>query len=241
MSLNHKTFHQVVLMQAKWKIKAYSHALVPLLILQIFMGFINYGGGSGMSTIGNGTFSVKIHFYSLDVFLMATCLWAFITAFLIQTKGYRQFDLSTVTTRATGSISNTIVLIVYSFIGAIIVFMSLYILVALIHLFKGISMVPDVSLFNFMHFFIAFLVLLLAASSGYFLSSLFNLSKIIGGVFILVLVYFFFRVLDEQLLTILKFYFEAGYSLFMVKAILTAGILFSLPVIFLNRREVVRR
>ena len=240
MSLTHKTLSQTVLIQAKWKVKAYSQALIPLLILQILMGFFNYGGGNGMSTMGNGTFSVKIHFYSLDIFLMATCLWAFITAFLIQTRGYRQTDLSTVTTRATGSIANALVLIFYSFIATIIIFMSLYMLVAVIQLNKGINMIPEVALFNLTQFLVTFFIILLASSSGYFVSSLFNLSKVIGSVFVLAFGYFFINVLDEQLLTVMKYYFEAGYTLFILKALISVALLFALPVAFLNRKEVVR-
>ncbi|MFC7688022.1 hypothetical protein [Ureibacillus sp. GCM10028918] len=241
MSLSHKTISQVVLMQTKWKIKTYSHCLIHLLILQILMCFFNYGSGSGMSKRGNETFTVQTNFYSLDVFLMAACLWAFIIAFLLQTKGIRQVDLSIVTNRATGSIANALVLIIYSFLATIVIYMSLYIIVAFIQLFKGIYMYPDVSLFNFMYFFISFFMILLAASSGYFMSSLFNLSMTIGGFFVLILGYFIFRVLDEQLLTLLYFYLEAGYLSFTVKALISAILLFVLPVVFLNWKEVVRR
>lgn len=240
MSLSHKTFSQVVLKQTKWKMKTYSHFLIHLLMLQILMCFFQYGNGSGMSLRGSETFSVRTHFYSLDVFLLAACFWAFITAFLIQTKGYRQVDLSIVTNRATGSIANTFVLIFYSFIATIVIYMSLYIVVAFIQLFKGIHMYPDVSLFNFMYFFISFFMILLAASSGYFVSSLFNFSTVISGFFVISFGYFIFRVLDEQLLTILNFYFEAGYLLFAVKALITVVLLFALPVVFLNWKEVVR-
>lgn len=239
MSLNHKTFPQVVRTQAKWKIRAYSQALVPLLILQIFMAFFNYRG-SGMSATIMNEMSVESHFYSLDVFLMTTCIWAFITAFLIQTKGYRQTDLSTITNRATGSVANSMVLIFYSLIATIVIYMSLYILVAAVQLIKGIYMFPEGELFNSLHFFVSYFMILLAASSGYFISSLFNLSKVIGGLFVLGFGYLFFSVLNEQLLTVMKFYFEAGYSLFLVKALITAAILFVLPVVFLNRKEVVR-
>jgi len=240
MSLTHRTFQQVVLKQAKWKIKAYSQTLVPLFILQIFMGFISYGNGNGMSILGNGTFSVEIHIYSLDAFIIATCLWSFITAFLIQTKGYLQFDFSLVTNRATGNISNTIVLISYSLIATVIVFMSLYILVALNLVFSGNSIVPDVNLFSIMSFVAAFLLILLSASGGYFLSSLFNLSKVLGSVVILLLGYFIFGILEEKLLTLMKFYIGGEFSLFFVKAILTTGLLFTLPIVFLNKKEVIR-
>ena len=240
MSLTHKTFPRVVLIQVKWKVMAYSQALITLLILQIVMYFFNYSG-SGMSTRGNGLISLQTHFYSLDVFVISTCLWSFITAYLIQTKGYQKTNLSVVTNRATGNIANALVLIFYSFIATIIVHMSLYILVAFIQLFKGVTMYPDVSLFSFTHFLVAFFTILLAASSGYFLSSLFNLSVVIGGVFVLFFGFFLLRILDEQLLTIMKFYFEAGYLLFTVKALITAALLFLLPVVFLNGKEVVRR
>lgn len=240
MSLTHKTFPQVVLTQVIWKVMAYSQALITLLILQIVMGFFNYSGGSGMTSIGNGTFSVRLHFYSLDIFLMATCFWAFVTAFIIQTKGYRQTDLSTVTTVATGSIANALVLTLYSFIATIIIYMSLYILVAIIQLNKEIDMVPNVGLFNLTQSLVTFSIILIASSSGYFMSSLFNLSKIIGSVFVVGIGYFLIQVLDEQLLTVIKFYFEAGYLLFAVKALISVFILFALPIIFLNSKEVVR-
>ncbi|MCM3390137.1 hypothetical protein LG296_00750 [Ureibacillus chungkukjangi] len=239
MSLTHKTFPQVVLTQVKWKVMAYSQALITLLILQIVMYYFNYSG-SGMSTRGNGLLSLQTHFYSLDGFVISTCLWSFVTAYLIQTKDYRKTNLSIVSNRVTGNIANALVLVFYSFIATIIVHMSLYILVAFIQLVKGITMFPDVSLFNFLHFLVSFCLILLAASSGYFLSSLFNLSKILGGLFVIFFGLFLFRVFDEQLLTIMRFYFEAGYLLFIVKALITASLFFTLPVVFLNRKEVVR-
>lgn len=239
MSLNHKTFPQVVMTQAKWKTKVYSQALVPLLILQIFMAIFT-SGGSGMSSIGMNQVSVESYSYSLDIFLVTTCLWAFITAFLIQTKGYRLTDLSTITNRATGSIANIIVLLVYSIIATIIVYMSLYILVAAVQLIKGIGTFPEVDMFSTIQALVVFFMILLAASSGYFMSSLFYFSKVIGCVLVIGFGYLLFRVLDEQLLTIIKFYFEAGYFLFFVKALITAILLFALPVIFLNGKEVVR-
>lgn len=239
MSLNHKTFPQVVRVQTKWKVKAYSQALVPLLILQIIMAILT-SSGSGTSSMTMNQVSIESYFYSLDVFLISTCIWAVITAFLIQTRGYRQTDLSAITNRATGNTANIISLIFFSFIAVIVNYMSLYILVASIQLIKGIDIFPNSELFNFMQFLVAFFIILLAASSGYFISSLFNLSKILGSLFVLVGGFLCIRVLDEQLLTIVKFYFEAGYFLFLVKALITAALLFALPVVFLNGKEEVR-
>lgn len=239
MSLNNSNFSKVVIKQAKWKWKTYSQALVSLVILQIIIAFLT-SGGSGMYGGGFNGFNIDIHLYSLDVFIIITCLWAFITALLTQTKAYQQVYFSMVTNRVTANLANIIVLVIYSIIATIITFMSLYIVVATSLLFSETELIRETFLFSPMQFAVALFMILLATASGYFIGAAFYLSKLFG-VAIIVLGIFVLLSLEEQMLTVLTFFFEAGYPLFIVNASGVSALLFAFAVIFTSRKEVVRR
>ncbi|PKC51779.1 hypothetical protein RhiirA1_483010, partial [Rhizophagus irregularis] len=152
------------------------------------------------------------------------CIWAFITALLLQRMEYFQDDFAVVTTRFVSNISNSIVLVFYSFIATIITIVSLYIFVVSIQLFTQVELIADGLLINPIQMLVAFSILLLAASSGFFVGALFSFSKILGIV-IIGLWIAFINSLEGQLATVLIFFFEAGNLLFIIKAIVLTIIL----------------
>lgn len=239
MSLNSYSFSQVLWKQVKWKLSAHSQALNTLIIIQIIIAFLGFNASS-MSGTGFNGIHLSIHFYSLDVMVFIACIWAFITALLLQRMDYFQDDFAVVTTRFVSTISNSIVLVFYSFIATIITIVSLYIFVVSIQLFTQVELIADGLLINPIQMLVAFSILLLAASSGFFVGALFSFSKILGIV-IIGLWIAFINSLEGQLATVLIFFFEAGNLLFIIKAIVLTIILMSLSTLLLSRKEVVRR
>ncbi|RKJ63901.1 hypothetical protein D7X33_25880 [Butyricicoccus sp. 1XD8-22] len=239
MSLNSYSFSQVLWKQVKWKLSAHSQALNTLIIIQIMIVFLGFNASS-MSGTGFNGIHLSIHFYSLDVMVFIACIWAFITALLLQRMDYFQDDFAVVTTRFVSNISNSIVLVFYSFIATIITIVSLYIFVVSIQLFTQVELIADGLLINPIQMLVAFSILLLAASSGFFVGALFSFSKILGIV-IIGLWIAFINSLEGQLATVLIFFFEEGYLLFIIKAIVLTIILMSLSTLLLSRKEVVRR
>lgn len=125
-SLTNMTFTTIIKKQVKWKAKLYISALSSLIILQIIFGALLFSSGSGSSGHGRGNLNVQFSIYSLDMFLIITALWAFITAVLFTTKAYRMDDLSIISSRTSSAIANILILILYSFIAVIIMLASYY-------------------------------------------------------------------------------------------------------------------
>lgn len=239
MSLNKVSFSQTVLKQVKWKVKAYCQTLITLIFIQIGLSILTSGGSI---TVGGGFNEVNldIHYYSLDLNVIFTSIWALVTAIVIQTKGYRQNDYSVISTHFTASIANIIVLFIYSFIATIISFMTLYILVAAVQLLGNITIMKESTLIEFSHFGVVFFIFLFASALGYLIGSLFNLSKGLG-ILIVVFVLLLIESFDTQWETVLTFFFSTGYLSFMLKTLMVSILLFALAIFSLSRKEVNRQ
>ncbi|MFL0505933.1 hypothetical protein ACH0B5_09305 [Ureibacillus sp. 179-F W5.1 NHS] len=240
MSLNEISFSQIVLNQVKWKMKAYSQSIIILILIQITVSILFSGGNITMGG-GFNEVNINIHYYTLDSYIILSCIWALVIAILMQTNGYRHDDYAVITTRYTASLANVIVLFVYSFIATIISFMTLYILIALIQVVGNIAVMKEYTLFEFVHFGLAFFIILLAASIGYLIGSIFKLSKGLG-ILMVVLAVIFTAILNVQPEALLvNFFFNTGYLSFMLKALFTCILLFVSSIFILSRKEVNRR
>nr|WP_106782243.1 hypothetical protein [Lysinibacillus timonensis] len=240
MSLNKMTFFQVVRKQVKWKCKAYSQSFITLIIIQVILSLLAFNG-SGMSGTGTNDLQLDITFYSLDTLVIISCICAFITALLLQSKDNIQDDYSIVSSRITSSFSNSIFIIIYSFIATITTFTSFYISVLMVQLISNTVLIREGVLINPIQFMVVFFILLLAASSGFFLGAAFYRAKMLGIGIIILSIVVINNVFEEQLLTLLTFFFEQGYLLFILKGIVVAMVLMSLSILLHSRKEVSRR
>lgn len=239
MSLNNSSFSQIVIKQTKWKFLSYSQALLALVVIQIVFSILLSSGSGAMFGGGYNNISVTNRIYSLDGVLMVGSMWAFITAILFQTKAFRLDDYSVVTNRYTASIANSIVLVIYSFIGAIISTLTLYLASVVQLVFSSAEFVSGNIIISPLKFTVLFVIILLGASAGYFLSSSFQLSKWLGLLVIAVCI-LVVSSLDEQLLTVFLFFFKSGYPLFIVKGSIISVILLVASILLLSRKEVDR-
>ncbi|MFJ7954606.1 hypothetical protein ACIQZG_24210 [Lysinibacillus sp. NPDC096418] len=137
------TLKTIVQKQVKWKAKLYLSALSTLVILQIIFGFLLFDSGSGSSWHGRGNLDVQFSTYSLDMYLMTSAFWAFISATLFTTKAFRIDDLSVISSRTSSAIANMIVIVLYSLIAVIIMIASLYLQLIAVLLWKNSPLILD--------------------------------------------------------------------------------------------------
>ena len=142
-SLTKMTLKTFVQKQVKWKAKIYLTALSTLIILQVIFGFLLFDSGSGSSGHGRGNLNVQFSIYSLDMFLMISSLWIFISATLFTSKAFRIDDLSVISSRTSSAIANMIVIIFYSLIAVIIMLASLYLQLIAVLLWKDSPLILD--------------------------------------------------------------------------------------------------
>lgn len=142
-SLTKVTLKTIVQKQVKWKAKLYLSALSTLVTLQILFGFLLFNSGSGSSGHGRANLEVQFSIYSLDIFLIISALWAFISAILFTSKAFRFDDLSVISSRTSSAVSNMIVIILYSLIAVIIMVSTLYLQLVAVLLWSDKPLILD--------------------------------------------------------------------------------------------------
>lgn len=142
-SLTNVTLKTVVQKQVKWKAKLYLSALGTLISLQVLFGLLFFDSGSGSSGHGRGNLHVQFSIYSMDLFLMLSAFWVFITATLFTTKAFRIDDLSVISSRTSSAIANMIVLILYSLIAVVIMVSTLYLQIIVVLMRKENPLLLD--------------------------------------------------------------------------------------------------
>jgi hypothetical protein len=112
MSLNKVTLGEVVKKQYLYKLKAYSGVYTSLMVIQAIAILFAF---SAMNSFGTSSeaFSLDIKYYSVDVVVGLTMLWAFISSITITMKAYRNCDFNLVTNRLSSDLSN------FTFMGTI--------------------------------------------------------------------------------------------------------------------------
>lgn len=246
MSLTTLSTGNLVKKQFQYKMKAYIGVFGSLMVIQILAILFSLGGGSGMSGGGTYALSVNIRYYSADMVIAFTMLWAFISAILVTTKAYREDDFTFVTNRITANLSNIAFLGIASIIGGITAILSGFLLKTLMYYILdygqiiGISTTPGIQEFM-VGLFATVMLVFLCSSLGYLVGTLVQLSKLF--IVVLPVVIFGFEITSSiyPLIPIGEFYFqEQSFIVFLVKILITIAILFSVTGILSNRMEVRR-
>jgi hypothetical protein len=243
MSLAKPNILQVVKKQYSFKLKSYNQVFFTLVIIQLLAILFSFGGIGGSST-SSDRINLNVHYYSADHVVVLTMLWGFITAIIITTKAYRNIDITFVTNRLSSNLSNVLFLLTASFIGSITAMLSPSLLKVIMYYTVGHHYV------DYSREWIVFpigvfstsLYIFLACALGYFSGILIQIHK----VFVLLLPALFFGMLfgeasgELKILTaVYEFLFsESSFLLFILKASLTAGLLFTFSFVFSTRMEV---
>lgn len=185
-----------ILEQVKWKCKAYSSAFSTVLIVHILLSLLG-GGGGGSKGYGRGFVQYQEQFYSLDSLFIFSIISCLIIGWIFASKQLSFDNYSIVTTGRTETISTFLVLCVLSLFTLISALSTLSISVFLemfimdkVFIFQS-NMMSGASIVTF------FLATLLAGTIGYFLHQLFDFSKGLLTLLVIVFVLFVRQFLPE--------------------------------------------
>jgi hypothetical protein len=245
MSLTEVKLVEIVKKQFMYKLKAYLSVFSSLLTIQIIGMLLSTNGSSTMGTSSNG-FSLNVSYYTGDIIIIFTMLWALISAIIITTKAYRNDDFVFVSNRLSSNLSNIVFLLFASIVGGITAMLSGILFKVIIYFILDDRNVEAtfISIQELIVGIIAsiFYVFLLA-SLGYFVGMLVQFSKwfkiILPTVF---LGYLFLGVNlngETTLLEIGKLFIEeSSLFVFFLKVMIAASLLFSVSIILSNKMEV---
>lgn len=247
MSLTSVNLWETVKKQYVYKLQANIDAFSSLIGIQLLALLFSIGG-VGSAGMGGPNININIKYYSADLVIGFTLIWAFIIAIIITTQPYRNYDFTFITNRLSSSLSNILFLLTASIVGSITAILSGNLLKIIAHLFLNDQIYNGAStgLPEFlMGMGVTILYVFLVSSIGYFIGTLAQVSKW----FIILIPVLFFGILflgasmqkEPFLISVFKFYvMESMLSLFMIKVVATIAVLFTAAISILNRLEVKR-
>src|SRR5699024_3353468 len=118
MSSNMNNYFALVKKQYKFKLKAYVSVFNSLTVLQLLAILFSFNPTSSRGFGGYGV-DASLNNYSINISIVFTFLWGFITEFIITTKVYRKDDFTFVSNNQSQGMANILYLLTISFIGGI--------------------------------------------------------------------------------------------------------------------------
>lgn len=245
MYLTEANLWDVVKKQYSYKLKAYMGLFFSLLAVQVAALLMSLGSVGGSGT-GTGDLFVSVRFYSGDIIILFTLLWAFITGITLTTKEYRHTDFSFITNRISSNLSSIGFLLTLCIAGGVLAILSSILLRVIVYFFIGSTDVT--SQYGIQEILIGMIAtasyLILISAVGYFTGMLVQFNKI----FIVLLPALYFGTFitnvriygnDSFIIKTIEFFnTESSLALFSIKVIIAAIILFGSAVLLSNRMEV---
>lgn len=247
MSLTRVSLTSIVKKQYSYKLKSYVQVFWNLVFLQLLAILFSLNG-VGMMGSSSESIEVNVHYYSADIVVFFTMLWGFIIAIIITTKAYRNDDFTFVTNRLSHNLSNLLLLLTASMIGGLTAMLSTNLLKVIMYFFDGQLTVDSTGVIDapgdlIVGIFTTSFYIFLFCALGYLIGTLVQIHK----VFVVLVPALFFGPLfllgvsgNERIVTnIFGFIFtESSIVLFMIKIIVTCGLLFTSAFLLSNRMEV---
>jgi hypothetical protein len=247
MSLTEVSIGEVVKKQYKYKLKSYLSIFTSLIMIQLLAMFFSSSGSGmfGTSTVG---YSIHITYYSGNLVIGFSMLWAFISGILINTKAYRNDDFAFVTNRLVSNLSNIAFIITASIVAGISAMLSSTLLKVVKyflvkdHYMVGNTETPYELLLGMVT---ASFYILVIFALGYFVGTLTQLHRIFAmliPVLFIGTLFFGGRVtgLNRLVFTVVKDFIAAEPSviLFILKIVMISLLLFLGSIVISNRMEV---
>ncbi|MBS4210144.1 hypothetical protein [Bacillus sp. FJAT-50079] len=244
MSFIEMSLTNVVKRQFRFKLKAYSGMFGTLVIMQLIglvfslLGPYQYSG-YGLTSATN----VSFHYYSTDVVILFTMLWAFISALLITTKATRYDDFAFITNRMSSLLANILFLFAAGAVGGISAILCSYIVKIFYYFTGNIEFMSSSPGQIFIGFVAATLYVFLFSAFGYLIGAFIQMSKL----FIIIFPALFIGMIavgvplgQEEKITAIYHFFasESSLLLFALKIIIVSGLCFVCSAAILNRMEV---
>lgn len=244
MSLSRIRLQDIVKKQYAYKLRAYIQVFMSLVFIQMLAILFSFNGVGMMGTSSN-TFDINVHFYSADIVVTFTMLWALITSILITTQTYRNDDFAFITNRLSSNLSNMLFLLTASLVGGFTAMLSSYVMRILMYLFGRTEYLytPTAASEWLIGFIATILYVLLFSALGYFFGTLVQINKVfvvlLPALFIGILIIGAGTMNGTVLNNVFEFIFmESSLAIFMVKIVILAALLFSSSALMSNRMEV---
>lgn len=246
MSLSTANLLEIVKKQYTYKLKAHSGVFTTLVVIQLLGLLFSL---TGVSSFGSGSenHSLSVTYYSADIVIVFTMLWAFSSAILVTTKAYRNDDFAFVANRLSSNLSNILFLVAASLMGGMTALLSRFLLAVFLYYVLGLQFSEGSHFFAtagelVMGFVATCLYILLFSALGYLAGMLVQVSKL----FVVLLPAAFIgnlilgaRMGSNEGNAVFEFIFsESSYILFLVKVIVTFGLSFLIAGAVFNRLEV---
>lgn len=222
--------------QLLWKYSTYSQMVSTIVGVQFIFTLLAFNG-TGSSSSGTAQVSVQEQFYSLDLMLFISIFALFVISWVVTNKSIIHENFSIPTTRLTAHSSTVLFLISLCALATITALCTLYISIFARMVFTDVQMVMPSTLIDFEALILLFFSLLLAAAGGYFIGSLIYVSKLFIIAFVAVL-FIIFRNYIENIQMIIHFYFGEDVFSYVIKALVSAILLFGTAIALKNRKEV---
>lgn len=237
---------EVIGKQLVYKWRSYAGVFTSLVVIQLLGVLFSLLATSGYvrSTLG---YDVRVQTFTVDMVIVFTIFWGFITALLLTTRAYREDDFAFVTNRSSSNISTIAFLTLIGLISSVTAALSFYLMRVVIFLngTEGDAVISNASVDAslFLIIFYTFGSVILFSSMGYVAGVMVQWSKLfifilptvaIGGLILL------HQTSDGSVVeAFFSFYYrEANLLYFLLKTTVTAAAFYSVAVLLSNRQEV---
>lgn len=244
MSLIKPSLAQIVKRLYVYKLKAYLGSLATLLILQL-LAILFSRGMVASSTSGMNDLYINVAFYSADLVLVFTFVWAFITSLLITTKVNRFPDFTFVTNRLSSNLANIFYIFTVSMLAGSSAMLCSHLVKMSIHFFSSRQVIGSQLALPFPELLLGVvatsLYVLLFGAVGYFIGMLVQMHPLLplflGGSFLALFVGA--GIGTDLLENIYEFFFyEASLLIFAGKVSISVVLLFLGATLLSSRMEV---
>ncbi|WLR43070.1 hypothetical protein LC087_02315 [Bacillus carboniphilus] len=231
--------------QFLFKLKANIDAFSSLILVQL-VGILFSLNGVASSGSGGAYYNLYVSYYTADMVIIFTFIWAFIIALTVTTRPYRAQDFVFITNRFTSNLSNLLFILICCLIGSITSILSGNLLKLIVYFFINDQFVNVHATFleGLVTVIVLFFYCGLISSIGYLVGSIVQLHKMFA--FMIPIVFFgtlFLSANDENSIMANTFTFfmkETNSGLLIFKIVIVASVLFSVSFTIINRLEVRR-
>ncbi|WP_144511405.1 hypothetical protein [Bacillus sp. FJAT-22090] len=241
MFLSNNTLGEIVRTQVKFKMSAYSGAIVSLIFVQLLGLLFSMNGFSTMSTgVNNAT--VHIITITSDTVFAFVAIWALFVGKLMTTKAYRYDDFSYVASRLSSNLANISVLCLMSIFAGVTAFLSNYLLRVVLLLFGESDYVKSSNVLenplgSIVTIGVMIVLLIVISAGGYLWGMLVEIHKAFTFLLLLLIVIMLATKTGQ---TILQYVFMENESIVIlaIKFIGISIVFFTLAILCSNRLEV---
>ncbi|MBU7005978.1 hypothetical protein [Phosphitispora fastidiosa] len=249
MSLTETNLIEVTKRQYFYKLRGYMSMFLNMVGVQIVALLFSSGGVSGSSGMSSNNIQFSVNWFSADMVISFTLMWAFVVAIYLTTNDYRNIDFGFVSNRLSSNISNIAFLLTAGVAGGITASLAGYLIRVIVYLSTGSQNIVSENFLILPQELLAgtiaaALYIILVSSLGYFVGVLAQLHKI----FVVLLPALIFGAMiaetriagkPQTFVKLTEFFTNEGsFTLFALKVMITVVVLFWGGIIMSNRLEV---